>query len=383
LPAVATLLGPAPERALDAAVAERGGRVESARPRFVNYRPGRRIAVRYRAEVSWPGGRTSTRTLVARASAAQPEPVAWLWPDDPRLPGARPATDADFVRSLIEPDEVPPGPLELSYRSYWPGRRAVLQATDRRRGDRVLFVKVVRPGEVARLHGLHTGLRADLPVARCLGWSEELGILVLEALPGRTISSCLADAAATPPPPGELLGILHQLGERSDLADGTPRRTTGAKIASHARLLRHLLPDEADALARFVTLYGDERPQPVATVHGDFHEEQVLTRDGHVSGLLDVDDVGPGQLVDDLALLVGRVRARARFGKRGRERAHAYERELLAAFGAVVDPHELRRRAAGALLGRATAPFRVQSPGWRETARERIRVAQRELERTV
>jgi aminoglycoside phosphotransferase len=364
-------------------VADGGGHVESAEPRFVNYRPGRRIAVRYRARVRWASGRRSTETLVARATGQQPRPELWRWPDDPLLPGARPATDADFVRSLIAPGQVPPGPLTLAYRSYWPGRRAVLQATHGPHAERVVFVKVVRPRDAARLHRLQTTLAANLPVARCLGWSEELGILVLEALPGQTISGNLADPAGSPPPPGELLELLHGLGTHVELTEGRPRRTIGAKIASHARLLAHLLPEEATALERFVALYGDERPQPRVVVHGDFHEEQVLARDGRVSGLLDVDDAGPGQLVDDLALLLGRVRARAQFGKRGSDRAHAYADELAEAFGAVVGRDELERRAAGALLGRATAPFRVQSPGWRDTARERIRVAEDRLARAT
>jgi hypothetical protein len=360
-------------------VAEAGGTIASARPRFVNYRPGRRIAVRYHARVVWPGGDASEETLVASARAGR-APEAWRWPDDPRLPGARPATDPEFVRGLLDSGDAPAERFELTYRSYWPGRRAVLQARAAS-GERVLFVKVVRPSAIERLHDLHAALAERLPVARCLGLSRELGVLVLEALPGRTISACLVDPESTPPPPADLLGLLLELGEQRGLPDAPPRRTTGAKIASHVRLLRHLLPDEAAALDAFAERYGDERAQPAVTVHGDFHEEQVLSRDGRVSGLLDVDDVGPGQLVDDLALMVGRVRARAHHGTRGRVRARAYEGKLLAAFATAVDPDELRRRAAGALLGRATAPFRVQSPDWRAASRARIRTAEAELER--
>ena len=361
-------------------MADAGGTIASARPRFVNYRPARRIAVRYLARVDWPGGRVSEETLVATARADDVPVTAWRWPDDPRLPGARPATDAGFVRGLLDAGDAPAGPLELTYRSYWPGRRAVLQARAPG-GERVLFVKVVRPSTVERLHRLHTTLAPRLPVARCLGLSKELGVLVLEALPGRTISGCLADPDGTPPPPADLLRLLLDLGERRDLPHAGPRRTTGAKIASHVRLLSHLLPDEAGALERFAELYGDERAQPTTTVHGDLHEEQVLSRGGRITGLLDIDDAGPGQLVDDLALLVGRVRARAHHGTRGRDRARVYEGELLAAFAGAVDPDELRRRAAGALLGRATAPFRVQSPDWRAASRVRIRTAEAELTR--
>ena len=47
---------------------------------------------------------------------------------------------------------------------------------------------------------------------------------------------------------------------------------------------------------------------PVVATHGDFHEGQLtVTRVGEgwrPSGLLDVDTVGPGHRVDDLACLV-------------------------------------------------------------------------------
>ena len=337
----------------------------------MNYRPGRRMSVRYRARVAWPGGRVTRTTLVASAQPGR-EPAVWRWPDDPQLPGARPATDPEFVRGL---PGVPRDAVELSYRSYWPGRRAVLQGLDPASGEPRLFVKVVRPSAFDRIQRVHALLSDRLPVARPVGAAAELGILVLEPLPGRTISACLADPVATPPDPEELVALLTDLGSH-ELPPRPPRRTTAGKVAGHVRLLSHLLPDEAEALARFAELYGDDRPQPSTTVHADLHEEQVLAHDGRVTGLLDVDDAGPGELVDDLALLVARVHARARNRARGHARAHVYEDELLRAFDAAVDPAELRRRAAGALLGRAAAPFRAYAPNWRVAARERVRTAE-------
>ena len=65
---------------------------------------------------------------------------------------------------------------------------------------RLLFVKVVRPSQVEALHQLHAAL-AELPIARVLYWDAELGIVVLEALPGRSISRCLEDQAGSPPRP--------------------------------------------------------------------------------------------------------------------------------------------------------------------------------------
>jgi aminoglycoside phosphotransferase len=358
---------------LTPAVSERGGRIHGARPRFVNYRPGSRIAVRYSARVEWPDGGLTDETLVAAARRDERVGV-WRWPDDPRLPGLRHALDPEFVRRLLDPAVAPTGPLRLSRRTYWPGNRSVLVA--RSGGERVLFVKVVRPARAERLFRLHEDLAPRLPVARCLGWSRELGVLCLEALPGETVASCVS-GGAQPPDPAELVDLLLRLGDVP--VHGEPRRTTAARIASHVRLLAAVLPEEAGALQRFAELYGEERPQPLTTVHGDFHDSQVLAAEGRVTGLLDLDRVGPGQLVDDLALMLARVRARARFGSRGHDRAAEYERRLLARFGAATEPAELHRRAAGALLGRATAPFRAQVPGWREAARARLRLAEASL----
>ncbi len=46
---------------------------------------------------------------------------------------------------------------------------------------------------------------------------------------------------------------------------------------------------------------------PLVPPHGDFYEGNLLNTDGAVTGLLDVDAVGPGHLVDDLACFVGHV----------------------------------------------------------------------------
>jgi aminoglycoside phosphotransferase len=338
----------------------------------VNYSPGRRIAVRYSARVAWPGARITTETIAALERRNGHGLSVWRWPDDPALPGIRAATDPARVADLLD------GPAELTRRSYWPGRRAVIEA---RGPGRTLFIKVVRPAETERIRHVHETLAAGLPVARLATASQDLGLVVLESLPGRTISACLSDPHEAPPAPCELLELLERLGDLD--VGGTPGRTTAAKIARHVRLLATVLPEEADALHRFAERYGNERAQPLTTVHGDLHEEQVLSRGGRISGLVDVDGAGPGQLVDDLALIVARVRARAEFGPTGSERARAYEQRLTETFAGAVDPHELARRAAGALLGRATAPFRVQNTDWERASKARIRAAEAALARVV
>jgi aminoglycoside phosphotransferase len=364
--------------------------VRSARPRFVNYRPGRRISIRYSASVEWAGEHHSDETLVSMQrrsgfpEGATPTDVAgsvagvWRWPHDPALPGAALGMDPQFMLGMLHDAGLRPRSVALTRMTYWPGKRAVIRAELTTDPPTTVFVKIVRPGRTEQLVSRHDALSAKLPVATCIAASADLGIICLEGLPGRSISACLSDPALTPPAPDDLLGVLLRLADLD--VEGTPRRTTAAKVASHTRLLKALLPDESAALERFAELYGDESAQPTTTIHGDLHEEQVLAADGRVTGLLDVDDAGPGQLVDDLALLIARVRARARFASGG-ERARSYERELREEFGEAVDPDELEHRAAGALLGRATAPFRIQARDWPVASTLRLRAAEASLER--
>jgi hypothetical protein len=402
LPAIPVLLGPDAPDVLKAAVAEGGGTVQSARPRFVMYRPGERITVRYWASVVWPDGRSKDTTMVATERTTGPPSGSiavqcrdttvgvWQWPNDPRLPGLGPAANPAYVRKLLDAYGAPPGRIHLATKSYWPGRRAVMEATipsrglrfDRERGrlgkaptTLLLFIKVLRPGQAQSLYELHAKLGPGLPIADCPGGSDEHGLLVLQALPGTTLGQLLPRRASYAPEGAQLVDLLQRLG--SVRLGGEPRVTTGHKVGNHVRLLKAVLPEESDALDRFEETYGEERPQPLTTVHGDFHESQVLVeRDGRISGLLDVDDAGPGQLVDDLALMLGRVWALAYFANGDRAAIRRYAEKLQDAFGQAVDEAELRRRVSGALLGRATMPFRAQDPSWPEETRARLRLAE-------
>jgi len=89
---------------------------------------------------------------------------------------------------------------------------------------------------------------------------------------------------------------------------------------------------------------------PVVATHGDFHEGQLtVTRVGEgwrPSGLLDVDTVGPGHRVDDLACLVAHAIA---LGPAGEAVARRWEQ----AAQVVVDREALAVRTAGALLSLA------------------------------
>ena len=112
-----------------------------------------------------------------------------------------------------------------------------------------------------------------------------------------------------------------------------------------------------------------------AVVHGDLHEGQLIVRDGEVTGVLDVDDAGPGDPLDDRATLLGHLRFRAITSAcRGTE-IDAYQREVRRALvGAARDVDGARAldvATAAVLVGLATGPFRIQQASW-QTAVSRV-----------
>jgi hypothetical protein len=141
------------------------------------------------------------------------------------------------------------------------------------------------------------------------------------------------------------------------------------------QLLKALVPEEGGRLDRLRERLSGSVPQPTVMVHGDFHEGNILVGEQGISGLLDVDDAGPGERVADLGVLIGRIWSLAH-GRAG-EPALRYAQDLLRRSEAVVDRDELRRRVGVALVGRATAPFRNQLDGWPELTRRRLELAER------
>lgn len=402
LPAAEALLASPPPCLLAAAYDEEPVEVGPGELRQVLYRPGRRISVRYDATFTWADGQVTEERVVAQARHEPPPPHArtfevagapaavWPFPQDPFLPGLARAADPPFVRDLLAELGQPADTVELEVRAYRPGRRAVVQAIAHRPSGRVVyrpgvgltapaadarrvFLKVVAPDRTEGLRALQERLGGRLPVPACLAADPELGILVLDGLPGATLSACLLDPVCPLPEPGALVDLLDGL--EVD-ADAPVRPSAAAKARSRVELLSAVLPEHAGRLDRFLEALGEDSPQPEVAVHGDFHEGQVLVAGGNVAGLLDVDNVGRGQRLDDLAQMAGRVWTLARTRAGGSDRVEEYARRLAQAFEERTDPAELRRRMAAAMLGRATAPFRNQVPDWPRRALERVELAE-------
>jgi aminoglycoside phosphotransferase len=276
-------------------------------------------------------------------------------------------------------------------RSYRPGRRAVVRVRGRHAAGgpaRDTYLKVVPLDEIAGLHDRHRVLATSLPVPRVLAADHDLGLVVLPGLAGQTLRAAhraVARHEAEPallPAPEQVLGLLDRLPSLSALATGdgavadVPARSDDVDF--HGRLLHRVLPEARRQINGLVAATAGPGVGPPVTVHGDFHDAQFMVDGGEVSGLLDVDGAGRGTREDDLGTLFGHLSVRALGG--GGAAAGGWLAACAAVLPGWVDRAELKRQAAAAVVGLATGPFRVQSPGWQRDSVARLDLAQRWLE---
>jgi aminoglycoside phosphotransferase (APT) family kinase protein len=394
LPALTVLLGVGAREVVGAAVRAAGGEIATLQRREVHYRPGRRAVVRYAATVRWAGGPAVPETLVVIVDVDGP-PAGTLvvsagdlavgvlrYPEDPALPGLRSAVSAQAVAARLG---VPAEEVTLRVRTYRPGRRAVVHVRVGERGQGAAgferYLKIVPPDELASLVGRMAALDGHVPVPEVVATWPDDGTIVLAALDGRTVREVLlsGDRAAVDelPDGGALVDLLDRLPAPAVGPTASVSRGPLARTAGHAGLLAVVMPRERERLEALVGRLGDPAGAgPVVTTHGDLHEAQLLVEGSRVIGVIDVDGAGPGRRVHDLAGLLGHLVALGDAVPRRRAAIDRWRGRLQPAFERAVDPVELRRTTAAALVGLATGPFRVQAPAWRRQVRRRIASAE-------
>jgi hypothetical protein len=375
---------------------ERGLEPHRVEPAQAHYRAGRWLAVCFRTgAVERSSGRPVCPTVTVECRAGEPDMV-WAFPDDPTLPGLAVAADGHVVRRVLRPS---PNRLTVEPLRYRPRRRAVLRyLLD---GGEVLFGKVVAPRRARRLLAVADAVRSTGPACETGGpaagapislafptRSLGRGALVLPTLPGRDLRGLLLDGRAVPAPDrvARLLESVHRhcqpaLAERGPSDDrGSMRRQVDPGTAlCAARLMARLLPEEActaGRVAEAVTHRADasEPPEP-RIVHGDLYEAQILV-DGDRLGLLDLDDLGPGDPLLDAANFCAHLLILGACGPPA-PAVLGYREELRAAFLRLLDadPAELDWREAYCLLRLASGPFRVLHPDWPRRTAARLALA--------
>jgi Phosphotransferase enzyme family len=375
---------------LSAAVEHAGGSLISWRLDHIDANPRRSTTATYSAAVDWPTGRR-TELLGASARAGgrsgnderavifadgEREVAVWLYPNDPDLPGLPRAAVPNALAALFNEHRILDHPLAgeniaLEMISYRPRRRAVLKAVIRtHNGPTTFFVKVLREAAYGPTLERHELLRrARFPAALVAAATADF-ILVLHQLSGRPLTQAIFDEAM--PCTAENMIIL--LDSLPSAVVALPRRPpwTGA-VATYAEMIGAALPVLDPQLRWLVDqvsggLTGMEPGRE--PTHGDFHEGQLFVSKGLITGLLDIDTMGPGRRADDLACMIAHLSTMQRMTA---EQAAGLTRLInlwLQVFDTRVDPAELRLRAAGVIVSLATGPYRGQEPNWQaETVR--------------
>lgn len=373
VPELEVLLGADAADLLSAALAPAGGTVESVRISQVRYVPASSVTVQYRVGVAWGDGRSSREILVAAAGLDVPEETlivgddtiriaVWRYPADPFLPGLSRATDEHRVGELLRQVGIEPTGTRLRTRAYRAGRRAVIEA---KTAHHRVFIKVVRPHRIAKLQTAHVAMENALHVPQSLGWSAETGVILLQAMPGKTLRDAVESNTKTLPTGTQLAGLLDSI--PASFSNVVP--SARSRAGDHAALLGSILPGEQSRLGEIVGMLTDDRSDSADPVHGDFHASQVLVRGQTILGLIDVDTVGLGHRSQDVGNFLGHLATLALISP-ARKNFRRYGTALLDHFDGQVDPHQLRLDIAASILGLATGPFRVFEDSWpAQTAR--------------
>ncbi|GAA4410070.1 hypothetical protein GCM10023168_29360 [Fodinibacter luteus] len=362
---LALLTGPQAREPLSLAVTTIGAEVTDHRVHSVQHRPGDGVTVGYRVWVRHDCGAVVEDYVLLSSTAGRDVPsdapnvvrmegpsgrlLGWLHPHDPALPGLGVACDPVALEQVLPGS----GPVtSLALVGYRPLRRAVVRAV---RDDVTSYVKVLRPTsgrggapDVVHRHRLLTA--AGVPVPRVLSATSH-GLVVLEEARGRPLVEAIGADGARGVTLGDLTGILDAL--PAQVLDLARRAAWSDRARDYANAVAASGTDAPGALALGRAVR--ERSAavdlgPVVPTHGDFHEGQLTARregeEWRPGALLDVDTLGPGHRVDDLACLVAHAVA---LGPAGAEVVRRWEGEARA----VVDPEALDVRTAGVLLSLA------------------------------
>lgn len=315
----------------------------------------------------------------AGATAGPLRVASWLHPHDPLLPGLPHAgVAAEAERLWGDGDRL----TRLRTVTYRPLRRAVFRADFSTPGPvvatRRVYLKAMRP-EPARDLALRHRILADaqLPVAPVLGEVVH-GVVATAGMPGHPLSTFLRyDGGGQLDP----LGLVALLDRLPDEVLELPRRPSWSdRLARYAGAATTALPGQEAAIAalsaRLRELIDSRDPGPVVPVHGDFYEANVLMADSAVCGLLDLDSVGPGHRVDDLACLLGHLAVLPALGE-----GYAGIWETIERWGSVfartVDERALYARAAAVAVSLVAGARRPGMASWTRSAQARLDAARR------
>lgn len=233
-------------------------------------------------------------------------PTLWQYPFDPKLQALASVVNTEplgIVFSRLNLGWVPSTVVLLTYR---PGRRAVVRCSH---GPETAFVKALRPQRAGRvIAAAQLARAAAVPTPRIMGWSPA-GLAIYEPSRGTELSK--GSVIGVTPSVAvnrafEALSMLErvetQAASRRPIIDNASWYFSRAAIAHPPeKQALNELEQKIQAMTRRSTV-----ARGLTTIHGDLHLGQLfVTRDkAHsLSGVIDLDDMGLGDHVDDVSAM--------------------------------------------------------------------------------
>ncbi len=354
----------------------------------IQHRPGAGISAMYRmpagtgfnelgvsTEAVTVLGAAATRVLVGN-TAPGIAVSGWIHPRDPRLPALARAVDRAFVQQTWGEGELL---TKLTTIAYRPLRRAVLRATFTTRGPlriaRTIYLKVGRYQAIEALHHSHRLLAGTpVPVPRVLA-PRLPGILALEEADGESLSAAIRAHAGADLDPHDFIALLDALPRT--VMKLKPKRAWSDSTGRYQQAATLALPHRAGRIEELTGridahLTASDRGESVPA-HGDFYDANILLEGGKITALLDLDSLGPGHRVDDLACLLGHLAILPTLGEKNDGAEQALER-FAAVFERCVDPRALWARSAGVALTLIAGSRGLGPERWLPAAEARLRV---------
>ena len=303
----------------------------------------------------------------------------WRYPEDPELPALPIACSPSHMSVLLGQ------PVTVELMSYRPTRRAVVRARDEE--GRALYGKVMRPKQAKALAKRQRLISdSDVPSPRLI-LDDPRGLVLTSAANGVPLSHALSRGMGAGA--GQMLFSLNSTLEAlpSELMDLPARPAWAEKAAHYAHAAATALPEErkrcedlAAGINRFlkVTDPGERVP-----VHGDFYEANIYVDPdaAQVTGIIDIDSLGPGHRVDDWACLLGHVSVLPSLAPQSYPHVESELAGWVTLLEEMVDPAALCTRTAGVVLSLVAGAKRVDGRPWKEDALSRLATAEHWLER--
>ncbi|MUK03184.1 aminoglycoside phosphotransferase family protein [Vibrio cholerae] len=369
--AIALLRSETPGSLLRDALASAGWHLVDWEPGSVHHRPGAGVTGVFPIEVRAAAGSTrrnrSTTTVAPSHACITTSPLprasegvavfhrrgadalsVWAHPRDPLLPGLPMALDAARITGYAFGPGHEPAATALELRSYRPLRRAVVLAAN---GHEYRYLKVLRRHTAAKLAERHRMLQAAGVPAPMLAGVPLQDVVAMHPAPGEPLAELLMRDGASGVDPHGLVRLLTSL--PPDVLALPVRAPWAARVRDYGEGAAAALPAHAERIRRLAGEIDDAvrstDPGPLVPTHGDFYEGNLLMTGGTVSGLLDVDALGPGRLVDDLACFLGHAAVLPGLHA-GYVHVPEAVRRFTLGFDEHVDPAALRSRAAAVSL---------------------------------